>query len=396
MGNKKRWILIPAGILIYICLGTVYSWSIFRKPLENILNIGAVQSGLPYMTFLALFSLLMAISGRFIDKYSPKTVIAIGGILVGIGWILSGFIRNINFITITYGVLGGGGVGVVYGVPIAVISRWFPDKKGLAMGLTISGFGLSPLITAPLARQLIEIYGPFYTFRIFGLSFLIIILVLGLLFKFPSKDFSVGKKDKNISAIDLDTKAMLKSPKFYGLWSCYVIGTLIGLMIIGITSPVGEELIKLEPKFTAGLVSLFAIFNALGRPLFGWLTDKISPLKSSVLSYTLVIFASVIMLIYPNSLYTYIIAFCLFWLTLGAWLAIAPAATIIFFGQRHYSKNYGIVFTAYGVGALIGVSVSGALRDILGSYFYVFYLLLLLGLLGIFIAIFTLKEKRYI
>lgn len=394
MERSRRWILIPAGILIYMCLGTIYSWSIFRKPLENMLNIGAVQSGLPYMIFLALFSILMAVSGRFIDKYHPKTLIAMGGIILGIGWILSGFTRNINFIAITYGILGGGGVGIVYGVPIAVVSRWFPDKRGLAMGLVISGFGLSPLITAPLARQLIEIYGPFQTFKIFGFSFLILILILGTLFNFPSKEFLVEKKDINVSSIDLDTKAMLKTLKFYGLWICYVIGTLIGLMIIGITSPVGEELVKLEPKFTSRLISLFAVFNAIGRPLFGWLTDKLSPLKSSILSYILVIFASISMLISQgNNLYVYVLAFSLLWLTLGAWLAIAPASTIIFFGQKYYSRNYGIIFTAYGLGAILGVLISGILRDMLGSYLYVFYLLFSLGILGILISIFTLKGK---
>lgn len=388
----KRLIILLAGIIIYICLGTVYSWSIFRKPLENLLNIGATQSGFPYMTFLALFSLLMAISGSFISKYPPNLIILIGGTAVGLGWILSGFVSNINLMTITYGILGGGGVGITYGVPIAVISRWFPDKKGLAMGLVISGFGLSPLITAPLARYLIDIYGPLQTLKILGFIFLILIISLGSLFKFPPENLS-PITNQNVVSREIDTKSMLKNKKFYGLWTCYMIGTLIGLMIIGITSPVGEELIRLEPKFIARIISLFAIFNALGRPLFGWLTDKIYPLKASILSYILVIVASIIMLSSP-SLFTYILAFSLLWLNLGAWLAIAPTATIIFFGQKHYSKNYGIVFTAYGIGALLGVSISGILRDILGTYLYVFYLLFLLGLTGILIAFLFLREKE--
>lgn len=392
--EKGRWILIPVGIIIYMCLGTVYSWSVFRKPIENILNIGATQSGLPYMIFLALFSILMAISGRFINKYPPKLIIAIGGIAVGIGWILSGFTQDIKLITITYGIIAGGGVGIVYGVPIAVISQWFPDRRGLAMGLVISGFGLSPLITAPLARWLIDLYGPFQTFKIFGISFLILIFLLGLLFEFPPENFFAGKEDKSVSSIDFDTKSMLKNLKFYGLWICYVVGTLIGLMIIGITSPVGEELTKLDPKFTARLVSFFAIFNAVGRPLFGWITDKIFPFKASIISYVLVIFSSVLMLIFRGEIpVIYVLAFSLFWLTLGAWLAIAPASTVIFFGRKHYSKNYGIVFTAYGVGAILGVLISGILRDLFGSYIYVFYLLIFLGLLGILIALSLLREK---
>ncbi len=387
----KRWFLIPAGMLIYICLGTAYSWSIFRKPLEDLLNIGVIQSGFPYMTFLAIFSVSMAISGGFIEKYPPNLMTIIGGIVVGLGWFLSGFTQNINLMTITYGVLGGVGVGIVYGIPIAVISRWFPEQKGLAIGIVISGFGLSPLITAPLARYLVDIYGPLQTFRILGFIFLILIVILGFLFKFPSEKFLLN--NKNIaSSVYIDTKSMLKTKKFYGLWICYMIGTLIGLMIIGITSPVGEELIKLDPKSTASLISLFAIFNALGRPIFGWLTDKFSPLNSSILSYILVIIAAIFILISPN-LFVYILSFSLLWLNLGAWLAIAPATTVIFFGEKHSSKNYGIVFTAYGVGAILGTLISGILRDIFGTYLHVFYFLILSGFLGILMAFLFLREK---
>ncbi|MBZ4654199.1 MAG: sugar phosphate permease, partial [Peptococcaceae bacterium] len=161
--EKGRWLYIPLGIIIFMCLGTVYSWSVFRKPLENLFNIGATQSGLPYMLFLASYAILMLISGGFIDKYTPKTIIIVGGIVVGFGWILSGYAWNINVLSITYGIIAGGGVGIVYGVPIAVISKWFPDKKGLAVGLTLLGFGLSPFVTAPLAKWLIDFYGPLQT-----------------------------------------------------------------------------------------------------------------------------------------------------------------------------------------------------------------------------------------
>uniref|UniRef100_A0A7C3RJI7 MFS transporter n=1 Tax=Dictyoglomus thermophilum TaxID=14 RepID=A0A7C3RJI7_DICTH len=393
---KIRWIYIPLGIIIYICLGTVYSWSVFRKPLENLLNITATQSGIPYMLFLFFFSLFMAISGGFINKFKPKYVIIFGGLLVGLGWILSGFLPQINYISITYGIIAGSGVGIVYGVPIAVISRWFPDKRGLSMGLVISGFGLSPLITAPLARQLISLYGPFNTFKILGAIFIFLITFTGFFFKFPSEKLDLKKTQSTQKRIlsELNPKEMLKSPKFYGLWFCYLIGTLIGLMIIGISSPVGEELVKLDPNITARLISIFAIFNALGRPLFGWITDKLLPMKSAITSYILVIIGTLLMLLSQdrNPIF-YIISFSLFWLILGAWLAIAPASTIILFGEKNYSKNYGIVFTAYGFGAIIGVMISGMLRDIFGSYLYVFYLLIVLGILGIIIASTFLKDK---
>lgn len=396
--KKGRWLFIPLGIILFMCLGTVYSWSVFRRPLESMFNIGATQSGLPYMMFLVGYAALMPISGGFIDKYNPKTIIILGGMFVGIGWILSGYAWSINILAITYGVMAGGGVGVIYGVPVAVISKWFPDKKGLAVGLILSGFGLSPLITAPLARWLIHIYGPLHTFKVLGILFLLIILILALPFRFPDKNLFDEKEiinDNTLKVIDISTKEMFTKPKFYGIWLCYAIGTLTGLMTVGITSSVGEEIIKLDPKTTAFMVSLFAIFNGVGRPLFGWLTDKLSPLKASIISYIIIMISSGLMLMASEgTVGLYVISFALLWMTLGSWLAIAPTATAIFFGSKHHSKNYGFVFTAYGVGAVLGVSISGIFRDRFGSYIYTFYPMFLLAILGVFFAILFLRESK--
>lgn len=395
--EKGRWLFIPLGMIIFICLGTVYAWSVFRTPLERLFHIGATQSGLPYMVFLASYAALMPIAGGFIDKYGPRRMIIAGGLAVSIGWILSGYAWNIYIMTITYGVLAGGGVGIVYGVPIAVISRWFPDRKGLAVGLILLGFGMSPFVTAPLAKSLIDSYGLLQTFQILGTAFLIIISLLALPFQFPMEGFKVPDRNQSkngIPSLDLDTKNMLKTSKFYGLWACYTIGTFIGLMVVGITGAVGTEIIKLDGKTTALMVSAFAVFNGLGRPLFGWITDRFYPLKAAAISYTIIIFASAFMLwAREGTFLLYAVSFSLLWLTLGGWLAIAPTATAIFFGSKYYSKNYGFVFTAYGVGAILGVLTSGILRDLLGSYIFVFYLMIFIALLGIFTAMLALRTQ---
>ena len=122
--NIKRWVFIPIGILIFMCLGTVYSWSVFRKPVEDLLNINATQSGLPYMFFLFFYAVFMPIAGGFIDKYNPKVMTIIGGLMVSLGWFLSGFVTNIILLSVTYGFIAGGGVGITYGVPIAVAAKW--------------------------------------------------------------------------------------------------------------------------------------------------------------------------------------------------------------------------------------------------------------------------------
>lgn len=391
-----RWLFIPVGILIFMCLGTVYSWSVFRNPIEELYNVGATESGLPYMAFLFFYAVLMPIAGGFIDKYNPKIMTIIGGLVVALGWFLSGFASSIVFLTVTYGVIAGGGVGITYGVPLAVAAKWFPDKKGLAVGLTLMGFGLSPFVTAPLAGWLVKLYGPLQTFKILGIGFAIIITLISLPLKFPHENNKTkgGKLDKNREIpIDIETSKMFKTPAFYGLWICYVIGTMIGLMAISITSPVAEEIIKLKATEAALMVSLFAVFNGLGRPLFGWLTDKYSPQKAAIISFFLIILASVLMLnAGEGEVLLFTVSFALLWLNLGGWLAIAPAATGIFFGAKNYSKNYGYVFTAYGVGAIVGTLLSGSLRDVLGSYSYTFYPAIILAILGMVLAIFLLNK----
>jgi len=188
---------------------------------------------------------------------------------------------------------------------------------------------------------------------------------------------------------------MLKSRSFYALWTTFVIGTIIGLMAIAISGPVAEELINLDSTAASIYVSLFAIFNGIGRPIFGALTDKFKPKKTAVISFSMIILASFLMIINNSANpVLYFISFSIFWLNLGGWLAIAPAATSYFFGKENYSRNYGYLFTAYGVGAVIGNIFSGQIRDILGSYQYVFYPTLIIAALGIIIAVFFLNKDR--
>ena len=395
--DQGRWFLIPLGMMLLLCLGSVYSWSIFRTPLENELGMSATQSLLPYTTALVFYAALMPIAGFYIPRIGTRLTAAIGGIVVGLGYILASFATQVSTLVLTYGVIAGTGVGIAYGVPMVVASRWFPDKKGLAVGLTIVGFGLSPLITAPLANQLIEAYTVRPTLRILGIAFMVIILALALTMKLPPKDWQPPQQVAASPSMLAPAypQNLFRSRSFYGLWICYSIGTLVGLSAIGISSSVGEEIIAINPTVAASSVSLFALFNGVSRPLFGWLSDRFKPHYVAILSYGLMLIACVLMInAGPGQVATYLVAFCLFWFCLGGWLAMAPTITLRFFQPDHYAQNYGIVFTAYGVGALVGTMVTGRIRDVLGTYNYVFYPMALLAIVGIFVAAVLLKRER--
>lgn len=394
--EKGRWLLIPLGVTVLLCLGTVYSWSIFRKPLEKLLKIGATESLLPFTVLLVVFALLMPITGFYIDRFGSRLVTAVGGVIMGLGYLLSSFDGNISMLTITYGVVAGIGVGIAYGVPLVVVARWFPDKKGLAVGLTVIGFGLSPLITAPLAKSLIDSYGVRQTFVILGIAFAAIIVVISTLLRTPPKGWKPAgwNPPVKVTSSTNQSVSMLQTPTFYGLWLCYAIGTFAGLAAIGISSPLAQEIIKLDAATAASTVSLFAVFNGAGRAFFGWLTDCLTPKVAAIVAFVMVLIASIMMLnVGTGDVATYLIAFTLFYFSFGGWLAIAPTSTLTLFNPEDYAKNYGIVFTAFGVGALGGTLLAGRIRDIFGSYTNFFYPTAGMAILGIILSVFMLKRS---
>ncbi len=393
-----RWLYVFFGLTINICLGAIYAFSIFRPPLEKLWGITATESGLPFMIFLAMFAFAMPFAGNLMQKWGPRFTMFLGGILVGIGWISASFSQDINSLTLLYGVIGGTGVGIMYGVPIATSAKWFPDKGGLAIGLTVGGFGLSALIIAPIIKKLIDLVGPLDTFLYLGFAFLIILIILSIPYKFPPEGwkpsgFTVKNPSNNTTVnIEFDREEMVKTTSFWALWLTYTIGCFAGLMAIGISAPAGKE-VGLTSETAALAVSLYAIFNFLGRPFFGWLTDKIKPRAAVILSFFIIATAS--LLIYGvREKIIFIIGFCLLWLNLGGWLAIAPTATKIFYGTKFYGKNYGLVFTAYGTGAITGVLISGQIKDLTGSYFSIFPFVAVCCFAGMIIAFLFLKQQK--
>ena len=237
------------------------------------------------------------------------------------------------------------------------------------------------------------------TFVAFGLAFAVLLAVLSLPLVFPPAGWRPDGWRPAAAAAGrhgLDRGAMVRTRAFWGLFLCYVIGCLAGLMAIGISKPVGSEVVRISSETGTALVGLFAVFNAAGRPLFGWLTDRLSPRWAAVLNLVLILGLSLAMLgAGENSTLLYAASFSGFWLCLGGWLAIAPTATATYFGMPHYSRNYGTVFFAYGLGAILGGIISGHAKDVFGSYTYAFYPTAALAAIGIVIAIACLQPPGH-
>ena len=307
-----------------------------------------------------------------------------------------------------YGIIGGIGVGIAYGCPIAVSAAWFPDKRGLAVGLTVLGFGFSSAIITQINKFLLDGgMGIMSVLKTFGIAFFIITIVLSLFLAFPPAGWCpTGWKPPALKpgaapGANLTRAEMTKTKTFYGLWICYTIGSLAGLTAIGIAGPVDQDMLKgagLDvPTATALITSLifpFALANGFGRPVFGTLSDKLNPKNTALITYVLIIAAC--LLLYTNyaSQTAYMVGFFVLWGCLGGWLAIAPDATASYFGTKDYAKNYGLVYTAYGVGAVIGGIVSAQAKDLLGAYQPFFLIVAVLAVLGMVSAVILMKPPE--
>ncbi|MEM9924286.1 MAG: OFA family MFS transporter [Cyanobacteria bacterium P01_D01_bin.50] len=403
-----RWFFIPLGLIILLCLGTVYSWSIFSTHFEAALQAKPGTILLPFMVLGITFTLAMPISGLYIYRFSPRIMTMTGGIIVGIGYLLSSIAPNLPFLIISYGLIAGIGVGIVYGVPLTVAARWFPERKGFAVGMTVVGFGLSPLVTAPVAINLIKAFGIRNTFVILGIVFTCIILAIAQVLKMPPKRWLPDgyhpetSIDSNIQGnsgnnINNSTKnlPMVQTQSFYGLWICYSVGTFVGLTAIATTAQVGKEIVGLQTEQLAFAVPLFATFNGIGRPLFGWLNDRLKPKFTIIIINILIMIASIIMWnTSQGELINFLVAYSIFWLCLGAWLAVAPAATLSFFGLNNYPSNYGLMFTSFGLGGLSGIFTIAAIKGITGSFNPFFYITATIACIAIFAAIFLLNRPH--
>lgn len=375
------WRVTMAGLGINLALGVLYSWSIVRGGMvEAQWGWSAFELSLPYSLACLVFCLVMVPAGRMQDKLGPRLVATIGGVLVGFGMLIAGAMGNsVAGYVIGFGILAGAGIGFGYASATPPAVKWFPaSKTGLIAGLVVSGFGLASVYIAPLATYLIKTCGINYTVIGLGFGFLLIVCGLAQLLKVPPKGYVPQGTVKPagtggpVKREDFSPGEMLKTWQFYALWFMYACGAGAGLMVISIAQTLG--------KAEAGVIAVvaLAIGNGAGRIIAGAASDKLG--RKLTLATFLILQALMVVLLSqatPNSVLggaTVIAALCaLVGMNYGSNLALFPSFTKDFYGLKNFGVNYGLVFTAWGVGGFMLSLAAGQIKDATGTFDFSYY-----------------------
>ena len=370
--TTRGWLIVLAGICINLSFGVLYAWSVFAGNLRDVYGWTSTQSSLPYTVAIVMFTLLMVFGGRLQDKIGPRVAVTIAGFLVGSGLIISSYFPTVAGLTFGFGILCGSGFGVGYSATTPVAVKWFPPhKKGLVSGLVVSGFGLAALYIAPLTRYLISTVGIYGAFRTLGIAFLIVIVTLAQTLRNPDKPIASVPASPDAAAApapagrDYTWQEMIKTTQFYQLWLMFAAGSLAGLMIIGHLATIANDQSGLTIGFT--IVSLAAISNSLGRPVAGFISDKIGRGRTMMV---LCLLQGIALLFFSSftTFATILLGAATVTFGFGAMLSVYPSAVADFYGTKNLGSNYGVLFTAWGVGGVIGPILAGFILDATGGY----------------------------
>lgn len=394
--SKKSYKVLWASTGINFISAILYVWSVISKALINELGWTSKEASLPYTTLTICFVIFMVVFGKIVDSKGPTMPAILGSGLIGIGIIFSGLTTSPIIMIITMGVLVGAGSGIVNVATTATGVKWFPpEKKGMVTGIVVAGVGLSSSFYSPLSNYLINTVGISRTFIYLGIFVLIAAIPLAFLIKNPPKDFSFGDKNKKEKVVENkvvknhDWKYMLKDLHFYKLWIMLGLSSSAGLMIVGHISNIAKLQVNWEAGFI--LVILLSIFNSLGRFLGGFISDKIDRLTLIRIIFIMQGINMFAFTIYSN---VYLLSFgvALAGLCYGGGFSIFPAMASDAYGSKNFGMNYGVLFTAWGIGGVIGPMTAATILDSLGSYNYAYITAAILLIIAIAIT-FTVRKN---
>ncbi|WP_221073797.1 L-lactate MFS transporter [Agarivorans aestuarii] len=388
---KNRWLIAASAVGLHASIGSVYAFSVFKKPLGQLLE-SATNNEIAWTFSFAIFflGLSAAIMGHFVEKNGPRKAGMLAATFFGGGLLIAGFgayIQNLYLIWLGYGVLGGIGLGIGYITPVSTLVKWFPDRRGLATGLAIMGFGFGAMVAGPVFNFIIETFtvegnGIAYTWWITGVVYLVIMFASASYLERPPQGWmpdamkaavESGEKKVVEDLTQLTANEAVKTGPFYGLWVMMFINISCGIAVIYAASPLAQESIGLSPAEAAGVVGLMSLFNGLGRISWASLSDVLGRPNTYMIFFLIQIVAFCLL---PNI--TSIILFQVVLYTIltcyGGGFATLPAFIGDLFGTKELSAIHGYVLTAWALAGLAGPQIAAYVKTTTGSYEMTLYI----------------------
>ena len=373
--QKNRWIPVAASVAIQICLGTAYIWSVFQNGIaQGIFNGNNANASLVFSLLLATLTVGSTLSGFLQKWFKVRAIVIVGGIVLGIGFILASFVKPGAgwLLWLTYGVMGGVGMGLTYSTTIAVSQKWFPDKRGLITGIIVASLGLGGVIFTPVVEALIKAFatgvpgsGELKAFMILGFIFLVVCTAGGIFVIEPPKDYKPAgwtpKTNPAISLVNMTPKEMLRTPQFYLIIVSFLLACMGGLMMINFAKPIAMAKGMTANVAAVGVI-IISLCNSLGRLFWGFISDKLGRKKTIIILLCGTAVLSLFVNLAAGALIIVLIGLIGFFY--GGFLSNYPSLTADYFGPKNVAFNYGIVLLGFGVGAVVSSYIAGYFKDL--------------------------------
>jgi OFA family oxalate/formate antiporter-like MFS transporter len=377
--SYNRWAIAVAGIILQVALGAVYAWSVFRTPLVKAFGWSIPEVTMAFTIAILTLGFAAFLGGLWMQKSGPRIVGMTGGILYGLGVFLASFSNHgLWVLYLTYGVIGGAGIGLAYIVPIATLVKWFPDKRGFITGLAVAGFGAGALVTAPVATRLIQRVGVLETFAILGTAYLVLVTVSSFFMVNPPAGYRpagvAASQSVAQTARNYTLREALHTWQWYALWALLFLNVSAGISIISQAAPMTQEITGVDAATAAGMVGIISIGNGAGRLLWAWLSDFAGRRWVFLAMFLL---QAVLFFIMPRVSHFGVFTALAFAILLcyGGGFGTMPAFTADYFGPRDVGSIYGLMLTAWGFGSALGPLLIAYIRETTGNYSEALYIL---------------------
>ncbi|PRX41090.1 OFA family oxalate/formate antiporter-like MFS transporter [Planifilum fimeticola] len=377
----NRWAIVAAAILMQIALGAVYGWSVFVNPLMEQYGWSRSEVTLAFTLAILFLGFGTILGGLLQDRKGPRLVATIAGIFYGLSYILTALATSLPVLYLTYGVIGGVAMGMGYIVPVAVLVKWFPDKRGLITGLAVCGYGAGALLMSPIAAWMIETYGLSATFALLGVAYLIMVTGAAQFYRNPPEGWSppgwtpTEKQMESRAARDFGVREALRTRQFWMLFFMLFLNVSAGIMIISQASPMGQEIINLDAVESAALVvGIISLFNAFGRIFWAAVSDWIGRRGVFIIMFLL---QALLFLFLPNlnTVGLFVATTALIALCYGGGFGTMPSFCADYFGTKNVGGIYGWMLLAWGLAAVPSPLMIARIRELTGTYTIALYVI---------------------